>query len=306
MAFDESHSTELSSGLGVRAIATTPISTQWDRIPSVIECLVFRQEYFQRILRVRTEQIGQCTLYNGDCRDVIPTLKGVDVVCTDPPYGIEDLVGGYGRSGETIANDTNLDACMQALQAASLVATDATWAVFYSPRIRREFMNTTPSNLQDLGEIIWDKKMPGMGRGIRYQHETIAMFYTGKEKDLLGGERNFSVIQHIRDASEHPHQKPKGLIRRLLEMLDGKLVLDPFMGSGTTGVACAELGRAFIGIELDPKHFDTCCRRIEKAYAAPDMFAAPVVEQIGMFANDNLPVTKKRKAATSLPKKEAA
>lgn len=245
---------------------------------------------------MRIETIGDATLYNGDCREIIPTLEGIDAVCTDPPYGIEDLVGGYGRSGDLIANDKNLDACQQALALSAKAAPDAWFAVFYSPRIRGKFYEIIPPELFEHGEIIWDKKAPGMGRGIRYQHETVAIFFTGREKKLHGD--TFSVLQDFRSAETHPHQKPIGLIRRLCELVGGTKVLDPFMGSGTCGVACAKLKRKFVGIELDPKHFDTCCRRIEEAYKAPDMFSVPEPVQEDIFGdNDNKPAKKKKRAA---------
>lgn len=233
---------------------------------------------------MRIEVIGNATLYNGDCLDVIPTLRGVDAVVTDPPYGIEDIVGGYGRSGETIANDKTLDVCMAALQAACRVAPSALWAVFYSPRVRREFFRTLPVELHDLGEIIWDKKAPGMGRGVRYQHETVALFYTGDPKDLTT--TTFSVMRDYRSAERHPHQKPLSLITTMCELVGGNTVLDPFLGSGTCGVACANLGRRFIGIELDPKHFVTACERIHEAVSAPTMFAANdnATTQGGLFS----------------------
>lgn len=221
--------------------------------------------------------IGDCTLYNADCLEVIPTLRNIGAVCTDPPYGIEDMVGGYGRSGETIANDRTLEVCMAALGSACRVAPAAVWAVFYSPRVRREFFSSLPPELHDLGEIIWDKKAPGMGRGIRYQHENVAMFYTGDQKSVTRD--TFSIIKAYRSAETHPHQKPTQLIESLVELVGGGVVLDPFMGSGTTGVACANLGRKFVGIELDAKHFATCCRRIEEAYSTPRLFMEP--------ANDN-------------------
>ncbi len=228
---------------------------------------------------MRIETIGNCTLYHGDCLEIIPTLDDIKVVCTDPPYGTEDIVGGYSRSGATIANDKDLKTCMAALQAACRVAPSAMWAVFYSPRVRREFFATLPPELHDLAEIIWDKKAPGMGRGVRYQHENIALFYTGDEKKLARDV--FSVMRDFRSAETHPHQKPLSLITTLCEIMGDGKTLDPFMGSGTTGVACARLGRPFVGIELDAGHFDTCCRRIEDAVNKPTLFGAP--------ANDNQP-----------------
>ena len=69
--------------------------------------------------------------------------------------------------------------------------------------------------------------------------------------------------------------KPEALMVRLVEWSGALSILDPFMGGGTTGVACAKLGRKFIGIEIEPKYFDIACRRIEQAYAQPDFFVAP-------------------------------
>ena len=120
------------------------------------------------------------------------------------------------------------------------------------------------------GQIIWDKKAPGMGGALRYQHENIALF--GKE---LPFKKAFSVYSYFRDASEHPHQKPIQVLMQLLTILDAELILDPFMGSGTTGVACVKKGKKFVGIELDAKHFDTACKRIETAYKQPDLFIEP-------------------------------
>lgn len=86
---------------------------------------------------------------------------------------------------------------------------------------------------------------------------------------------------------EHPNEKPLGLVRKfvVLHTEAGDTVLDPFMGSGTTGVVCAQMGRRFIGIELDEGYFDIACKRIKEAYAQPDMFVQNSVthhEQLGM------------------------
>lgn len=239
---------------------------------------------------MRVERIGDCTLYNGDCLEVMRGLEGITSVCTDPPYGTEELVGGYSRSGATILNDKDLTVCMAALQAACRIAPSAVFAVFYSPRMRREFFKTTPPELHDLAEIIWDKKAPGMGRGVRYQHENIALFYTGDPKGVTRDA--MSIISDFRSAEQHPHQKPIRLIQTVCDLVDGNggVTLDPFMGSGTTGVACATMNRKFIGIELDPRYFDIACERITKAYAQGDMFVERVkpVKQDSLFAaNDN-------------------
>lgn len=97
---------------------------------------------------------------------------------------------------------------------------------------------------------------------------------------LSSGRGRFpDIIQHM-EASEkngHPCPKPVRFMQRLVGRcsLPAETICDPFMGSGTTGVACAKLGRKFIGIELDPRYFDIACKRIEKAYSQPDLFIEP-------------------------------
>ena len=109
----------------------------------------------------------------------------------------------------------------------------------------------------------------GLGFTIRYSHESIAVLSIGKPE-----RPNFaidSVISCHQLEKLHPHQKPVQLMQNLISWQNG-VTLDPFMGSGTTGVACAKMGRKFIGIEIEPKYFDIACKRIEEAYKQPDMF----------------------------------
>ena len=216
---------------------------------------------------VRKEQLSEdVTLIQGDCREVLPTLGKVDAVCSDPPYGIQDIVGGYGRSGATIANDRDLSVVSDALSLVCAKWSNIWIAAFYSPRVEAEFFAAT-AFLNRHATLIWDKKAPGMGAGVRYQHESIALLSTGPTPQDLNA--CFSVLRHYRCALEHPHQKPVSLMADLLRVLPAQTILDPFMGSGTTGVACVQLGRKFIGIELDPGYFDIACRRISDELRRP-------------------------------------
>ena len=206
---------------------------------------------------MRIETIGDATLYLGDCRDILPTLPKVDAVITDPPYGTENGIG-YGRAHTKILNDSDLSVVEVALDLARPLC-DGNALVFYSPRVAPDFHRATASYRWG-GGLVWDKKAPGMGGGLRYQHECIAVF--GDVKRIKGA---FSVLRHYRDAQEHPHQKPDGLMDALIGCYEAQTILDPFMGSGSTGASCARLNRQFIGIELDPRYFDIACRRIEDA-----------------------------------------
>ena len=218
--------------------------------------------------------IGDCTLYQGDCLEFIDGLPAYQAVVTDPPYGIGTMVGGYGRAGRTIANDADLTVCHEVITRL-WDRHESMWLVaFYSCRITPQFMFGMPHQ-HYYGDIVWDKAVPGMGAGIRYQHENAAVF---KKGDVTPSDTIFSVIRQQRIADVHPHEKPTGLMVRLCQLTSG-VVVDPFMGSGSTGAACARLGRKFIGIELDSAHFDAACRKIEAEYKNGDMFYEHIDEQ---------------------------
>jgi len=226
--------------------------------------------------------IGGATLYLGDCLEILPTLGKVDAVITDPPYGTQNLAGGYGRRqlhdvgdglGRVIANDEDL-AALEAAFPLMLGLVPIGWlAVFYAARRTPQFVHATAGGAW-FGGVVWDKCAPGLGYHIRYAHEDIAIFRAGEpprpETPLL------SVIRAASPkGEEHPHEKPVRLLEALVAWLapiDGT-VLDPFMGSGSTGMACAGLGRRFIGIELDPAHFDTACDRVTRSQRQERLFA---------------------------------
>ena len=128
--------------------------------------------------------------------------------------------------------------------------------------------------------VIWDKRNPGLGWRYRRQHEMVMVAHRKGGKLLWSKDEravpNIVSMMPPRER-EHPNEKPLAMVENFIEWhsLPGQLVLDPFLGGGTTGVACARLGRRFIGIELDEKHFETACRRIEAAYRQPRLFAEP-------------------------------
>ena len=217
-------------------------------------------------------QIGDATLYHGDCLEILPTLPKVDAVITDPPYGIACAVSS---GNDTIRGDHSVEARDAALAACEWSAA----VVFGSPKIER------PRDIVCV--LVWSKgPMVGMGDlGFPWKltHEEI---YILGDKRVWRGKREESVLldpaiyPNLPEANkargeplEHPTQKPISLMRRLIGKLDATVVLDPFMGSGTTGVACAQLGRKFIGIEIERKYFDIACERIDNAYRQKRMFA---------------------------------
>jgi DNA modification methylase len=232
-----------------------------------------------------SRQIGSCTLINADSVECIrDNLEfEFDSVITDPPYGIEDMVGGYSRAGETIENDKNLDVTMQALKlcAEARSGIDMLFAVFYSARITpafyAELSEAIGGDVDYYGEMIWDKRMPGMGKGIRYSHENVSVWKTpGRAIDSV-----MSVTAAPRIAELHPHQKPVSVMSDIIRMAKPRAVIDPFMGSGSTAVACYLLNVPFVGIELDHQRYTVALDRLTHE-SSQAIFNAPT-DQVGLF-----------------------
>ncbi len=215
--------------------------------------------------------IGRATLYLGDCRDILPTLDKVDAVVTDPPYGIgKDKganPGGLDGSRRYIRrpkqyeggwdDERPSDDLLVAVVSAgkSAVVWGGNYFADVLPRGGKwlfwDKLNTMPTYSD--GEIAWTN-LPG----VAVKKVTQANQGTSSLQD---GER------------VHPTQKPEKVMRWCLGFLPAaQTILDPFMGSGTTGVAAVQMGRDFIGIEREPKYFDIACKRIEDAQRQGDLF----------------------------------
>ena len=217
---------------------------------------------------IRKEVIGDCTLYLGDCLEVMPALGPVDAVVTDPPYGLGKSWGkspgwqgscGKGRfwQGMPEWDKATADISTLPIDKPSII-----WGGNY-------FVGLPPQK----GWLIWDKE----AATIQAQAElawtncapSVRIFRDSPLGVFGNGGKN-------REYKQHPTQKPVALMEWCLGFLpDADTILDPFMGSGTTLVACARLGRKGIGIELDPDYFEIACNRVEDAYRQPDLFVAP-------------------------------
>lgn len=220
---------------------------------------------------MRVERIGDCTLYLADCLDVMKDMQSVDCVVTDPPYGVQRDKGFGGSSGfagvgpqiKRTAYHGEWDSVRPTPMHFDILLGVCDSAIIFGGNF---FADLLP-----LGThwIVWDKlnTMPTFGdceliwtNSPRKSIKKIIFEYNG----LIGREPE----------RHHATQKPVGLMNLLLGQYTKTqgTVLDPFMGSGTTGVACVNLGRKFIGIEIDPDYFEIACRRIEEAYQQPRLF----------------------------------
>jgi len=247
-------------------------------------------------MKHREEIIGDCRLILGDCAEVIKTLPKVDAVITDPPYGDSDTHDGH-LSKVTLKNG---EPARQVLGFAGINSVDMQeivsqwlkictgWVVF---TCEWKFCN----ELDNAGYLIrfgiWRKPdgapqftgdRPGTG------WEAVAICHNkGRKKWNGGGKHGFWIWPKGENKSGHPTGKPIGLFQDFIKDFTSKghVILDPFMGSGTTGVACVNLGRKFIGIEIEEKYFDIACRRIEKATKnKPRLFdALPKPKQMALI-----------------------
>jgi len=209
------------------------------------------------------EIIGNATLYLGDAREIVPSLGGgLDSVVSDPPYGMAFQSNYREVQHAAIANDHNEELLL--------------WACGLRPR-HSSYLFCRWDNLQSVPKpkscVTWVKNNWSMG-DLEHEHARqteIALFYPGPEHDFPKG-RPTDMIRAPRTGNEyHPTEKPVQLMMVMVGWSRG-VVLDPFMGSGTTGVAASREGRPFIGVEIDPGYFDIACRRIEDAQRQSDLF----------------------------------
>ena len=206
--------------------------------------------------------IGNATLYCGDCMEVLPTLPKVDAVITDPPYGI-----GFAKSPSKWSRD-NLG--REAKDWDNEVP-DVSFLLDLAPEIMiwgGNHFQLPPMR----GWLCWIKPLglPSYG--------SAELCWTNVEMPV----RHLECGRVTEDKWNHPTQKPLPLMTWCIEHCKNNpaTILDPFMGSGTTGVAAIQLGRSFIGIEREPKYFDIACKRIEQAVAQGQLFAPEPIKQV--------------------------
>lgn len=224
----------------------------------------------------RVETIGDATLYLGDCREVMaswPECFRVDAVVTDPPYGInharnrnsqKDGWRDYPGAGwDQERPERPLFDSILARSADQII-----WGGNY-------FTDYLPPTMQWL---VWDKGQ----RDFSLADCEFAWSSQRKAARIFDYPRGRALLE----GKEHPTQKPVELMEWCLGFLpNARTILDPFAGSGSTGVACVKAGLQFIGIEREPKYFDIACRRIDEAYKQPRLFAEPLPKptQLGLL-----------------------
>ena len=222
--------------------------------------------------------IGDAELWLGDCREVLPGLPSVDLILTDPPYGIgEALVkGGRGGSFERLisGNAAEWDKAPDG-SVFDLIFKKSKHQIIWGGN----YFEIPPTKKP----LCWDKVRPNQKNLSEWEMAWTS--FTGRSQMFKHCANGGFVVS---EANEHPTQKPVELMGWCLSFApDAQTVCDPFMGSGTTGVACAQLGRKFTGIEREPKYFDIACRRIEDAQRQAKLFedapARPVMTKTAVL-----------------------
>lgn len=220
------------------------------------------------------EVIGDCTLYLGDCLKVMPSLEPVNVLVTDPPWGLGEPTGNMSKKNGHKRAYIGFDDTEDYLRTVTI------HAVIFGLRLSSGRGIITPGS-----KHAWKYPEPDV-LGTFYQPAAVGMCSWGRQTSqpilFYGSDpRSGKTIQDTSyrltepaSTTEHPCAKPQNAWDWVVNRasLEGETVFDPFMGSGTTGVSCVKLGRKFIGIELEKTFFDLSCRRIEAATREPGLF----------------------------------
>jgi len=219
--------------------------------------------------------IGDATLYLGDCMDVLPTLGRFDACITDPPYGIGEnsaKVASRSRThnGKPLVTDYGFfdwDKAPPNPEVIDLIRTKGECLAFFGGN----YFYLPPTSCW----LVWDKMNSG-------DFADCELVWTNWPKAVRRLQWRWNgMIRQGNEARYHPTQKPLEVMKWVIELCPkAETILDPFAGSGTTGVAAIQMGRKFTGIEREPKYFDIACKRIEQAYAQGQLFAPEQPKQI--------------------------
>lgn len=242
---------------------------------------------------IEERQIGDCRLILGDCLSVLPTLSEPDHIICDPPY--ESLVhennkrlsvGGQLKDKRNPFKAWDFESIENIREPFLKIAKAKGWFIAFCivEGVKPWEIEISACGMKYKRTCLWIKPdgMPqfnGQCPGIGYECFVTAWAGAGHSKWNGGGKHG--VYYHNKGSADrhggHPTEKPVSLMMEIVKDFTnkGETVLDPFMGSGTTLVACAKMGRRGVGIELDPKYYRIACDRVQEAYNQPDLFIEP-------------------------------
>ena len=234
----------------------------------------------------REVQIGDCRLLLGDCLEIMPLLDKVDAVVTDPPYMLTkggngdyatwQLAKDYNNKGAIVLCDVEWSDFMPFISNIMKEGTHC-YTMCNNRHVKEMLIQAENAGLSFHNLLVWDKMSCTPNRYYMKNMEFIGFFYKKKSKYLTDCSSQQLMSCPQENYGGHPTTKPTALMSYYIKnsTIRDETVLDPFMGVASTGVACAKLGRKFIGIELDEDYFNIACERIKKAYEQPDLFVEP-------------------------------
>ena len=220
---------------------------------------------------MKKEQIGNATLYLGDCLEILPEIGKVDAVVTDPPYAI--IGGGSSIAGKGVEEAFDIQFYrvwfQELLKKIENVTTDnsAIWLTIDWRGCYAIEQAAVRSKFRFAGVGVWNRGGLGMGYVLRKTYENFVILVGEKWERKKTDEADVWECEWFPSSRKYDHQaeKPVKLMKRAIELTGGQIICDPFMGSGTAGIACIELDRKFVGIEINEKYFDIACKRIDEA-----------------------------------------
>ena len=226
--------------------------------------------------------IGDAVLYLGDCLEILPTLGKVDAVIADPPYLIHAGKGGgaFGNRAHLVNTGGFTDGGVNY----DFLSEFSNWFSFCSRLQLPELLNAATKN-ERWNLITWAKPNPVPTCNNKYLPDVEFIVHSFAKGGLHGEMKDKQSFFHEPagvKTSGHPNEKPIVLMEKLVRLGScfGETILDPFMGSGTTGVAAIQMGRKFIGMEREERYFNIACKRIEAAYAQGQLFAPEPMKQV--------------------------
>lgn len=207
-----------------------------------------------------TSKDGRHVLYNADCLDVLPTLTGVDAVVTDPPYGLGDKWNGGAGGAKSSWRIPQQEAKSWDMTTASGVEELAKFSecIVWGGN----YYKMPPSRCW----LIWDKGQPDT-----WTTGQCEMAWTNLDRPVRAFRMCQAVAHTEMGHKEHPAQKPLSLLVWCMKWLESQAILDPFTGSGSTGVACIRTGRRFTGIEISREYCDIAVKRMERELSQPKL-----------------------------------
>ena len=231
----------------------------------------------EKLLSFPMVEIGNCRLYQGDCLEIMPYLPRFDAVVTDPPYGIGEAAEA-NKSRSKLAKATDYGNANWDDKTADGAIACAVSKSTHSIVFGGNYYDLPPTSCW----LIWDK----INGASDFADCELAWTNLKIAVRRLSFQWNGMIRREKHIPRHHPTQKPVEVMKWCLGFLpQAQSVLDPFMGSGTTLVACAKMGKRGIGIELDPKYFEIACQRVKEAYKQPDLFIdaeRPKAEQMDL------------------------